>query len=82
MSSPSTAAPSVEDVEKKTPGQTLATEANSVSEGHAASTSAEYDRYLDLHRRFEGAAQKKLLRKRMLHAPLNIPVSITNMSKI
>jgi hypothetical protein len=54
---------SVDDAERKTAG---VSDAYSVSEGQASSPNPEYDRYLDLHRKFEGEGKKKLLRKRMI----------------
>lgn len=57
-------ASSVEDVEKKTLSQTQASVDTSMSGDQAGHP--EYDRYLDLHRQFEGAGQKTLLRKRTL----------------
>ncbi|VUC23760.1 unnamed protein product [Clonostachys rosea] len=51
---------SVDDTERKTAG---VSDAYSVSEGQAGSHNPEYDRYLDLHRKFEGEGKKKLLRK-------------------
>lgn len=58
-------ASSVEDMEKKAVAQTNDSVSVSMS-GEGASGNPEYDRYLDLHRQFEGAGMKQLLRKREL----------------
>ena len=55
---------SMDQLEQKIGGQTNASEKCSVAEGQAVSSGAEYERYLDLHRQFEGPKRKKLLRKR------------------
>ncbi|KAI8272439.1 MFS transporter prlL [Colletotrichum sp. SAR 10_98] len=56
-------ASSIEDVEKKTPDQNSPSSKASVAEGQANSPNSEYERYLDLHRQFEGAGRKRLLQK-------------------
>ncbi|EQB57364.1 major facilitator superfamily transporter [Colletotrichum gloeosporioides Cg-14] len=56
-------ASSIEELEKKTPGQNSPPSKASVAEGQANSPNSEYERYLDLHRQFEGAGRKRLLQK-------------------
>lgn len=67
-------ASSVEDVEKKMMAQTNDSVSVRVA-GEVVSGSTEYDRYLDLHRQFEGAGMRKLLRKRLWHENLKITSS-------
>lgn len=65
MNSQSHDGSSTGDVEGKVaPACTHASDKNSEAEGKVMPTNAEYEQYLDLHREFEGARRKKLLRKR------------------
>lgn len=52
---------SLEDVEKKAPRGPMTT--NEVVEGHVSTHAPEYERYLELHREFDGPGHKKLVRK-------------------
>lgn len=64
---------SFDDVERKVaPVRTHNADKDSEAEGRVISTNVEYEQYLDLHREFEGAREKKFLRKRThLSNPLN-----------
>lgn len=54
---------SAEDVEKRVPEQKVSS--GDTAEGFvSASHNPEYDRYLELHREFEGSGRKRLLKKR------------------
>lgn len=71
---------SVEGLEQKGSSQIYSSEKGSVGEGQTVSANAEYDRYLDLHREFEGAKRKRLVRKRMSTIPvLRIKTRIANL---
>lgn len=49
---------------KVAPVSTHTSDKNSHAEGKVIPANSEYERYLDLHREFEGTRGKKLLRKR------------------
>ncbi|KAK9777599.1 putative Major facilitator superfamily (MFS) profile domain-containing protein [Seiridium cardinale] len=54
---------SVNDIEKKALGKTTTTTEGDVSNVNIASANPHYDRYLELHRQFDGAARAKFIRK-------------------
>lgn len=61
------------DAEKKAALGSVATPAGTdVSDGNVTSSNPQYERYLDLHRLFQGPARARFIRKREWHASIII----------
>lgn len=55
---------SVNDIEKKAPDKTSTVAEGDISNVNISPANPHYDRYLELHRQFDGKARAKFVRKR------------------